>query len=209
MSVICDRCKWCKARGCNNHEDQTGLYIPPPRLPAPLDVTLTGPCQRKDPMSGGSCGRDEDDENHYPRNRRGHDFEWRDRRIADRRAATLDAARTDSLAVHVHGGEVCQIISKSIEPDAARAGSTTLDVERLAHALYEDDDHSLGPVESYRPEAVRIAAEYAALQADTGTPGANPERHPFTGAPLCCCLGGRARCEHHRETTGTPGANPE
>jgi hypothetical protein len=35
MSVACDRCKWCVARGCNEHEDQTGPYVPPPRLAPP------------------------------------------------------------------------------------------------------------------------------------------------------------------------------
>lgn len=28
----CDKCKWCVARGCNQHEDHTGPYRPPPRL---------------------------------------------------------------------------------------------------------------------------------------------------------------------------------
>lgn len=37
MSIICDNCRWCKARGCNDHEDHTGRYVPPPRLAATTD----------------------------------------------------------------------------------------------------------------------------------------------------------------------------
>jgi hypothetical protein len=51
-------------------------------------------------------------------------------------------------------------------PPSEKAPGLTVDV--LARALYEDDDHSLGDIDAYRPEAERIAAEYARLTASDG-----------------------------------------